>query len=136
MLAFLAELLPRVSSPLHVAAFALMLASILVWSRCMLSFTYSLETDEDGGAPDLVIRENKAKSSRILSRVSIGGGRLIRSDKFKQDGASVYDHRSSIFIKDHWVFEVAEREGTAYIRFTPDEKMLGMIRLAGCEVIE
>lgn len=136
VLAFLAEIIPNAASALHVAAFALMLASILVWSRCMISFTYSIESAEDGRAPDLVVRENKGRTSRILSRVSLDGARLIRSDRFKPDGAPVYDHRPSVFIKNYWVFEVSEREGTAYIRFTPDEKMLDLIRMAGCEVYE
>ena len=131
-LALLAEILPKVSNPLHVAAFALMLASILVWSRCMISFTYSIESAEDGRLPDLVVRENKGKTSRILSRVSLDGGRLIRSDKFKPDGVPVYDHRPSIFIKDYWVFEVSEREVRAFIRFSPDEEMLKILRDAGC----
>lgn len=131
-LALLAEILPKVSNPLHVAAFALMLASILVWSRCMVSFTYSIESAEDGRPPDLIVRENKGKTSRILSRVSLDGGRLIRSDKFKPDGAPVYDHRPSIFIKDYWIFEVSERETRAFIRFSPDEEMLNILREAGC----
>ena len=131
-LALLAEILPKISNPLHVAAFALMLASILVWSRCMLSFTYSIESSEDGRPPDLIVRENKGKTSRILSRVSLDGGRLIHSDKFKPDGAPIYDHRPSIFIKDYWVFEVSEREVRAFIRFSPDEEMLKILRDAGC----
>ena len=130
-LAVLAEIFTSAASVLHVAAFALILGSILVWSRCMISFTYSIESN-DLGSTDLVIRENKAKTSRILSRVSLDGGRLIRSDKFKPDGAPVYDHRPSVFIKDHWVFEVSERETRAYIRFSPDGEMLKMLRAAGC----
>ncbi len=136
LLAVIAEIVPTVASILHVAAFALILGSILVWSRCMLSFTYSIEQGEDGRAPDLVVRENKGKTSRILSRVSLDGGRLIRSDKFKPDGAPVYDHRPSIFIKDYWVFEVSERETRAYLRFSPDEEMLRILRAAGCEAVE
>lgn len=136
VLALLAEILPSAASALHVAAFALILGAILVWSRCMLSFTYSIESDEDGGAPDLVVRENRGKASRILSRVSLDGARLIKSDKFKPDGARVFDHRPSIFIKDHWVFEVSERETRAYIRFSPDEEMLRILRATGIGVTE
>ena len=135
-LAVAAEIFPTAKSILHVCAFALLLGSILIWSRCMLSFTYSIEQNEDGGAPDLVVRENKGKSSRVLSRVSLRGGRLIRSDKFKPDGAPVYDHRPSIFTKEYWIFEVSEREKRAYIRFSPDGKMLDLIRGAGCEADE
>ena len=98
----------------------------------MISFTYSIESSEDGRVPDLVVRENKGKTSRVLSRVSLDGGKLIRSDKFKLDGAPVYDHRPSIFIKDHWIFEVSERETRAYIRFSPDSEMLKILRNAGC----
>ena len=136
ILALIAEFIPRAASVLHVAAFALLLGSILVWSRCMLSFTYSIESSEDGGPPDLVVRENKGKTSRILSRVSTDGARLIHSDHFKPDGAPVFDHRPSIFIKDYWVFEVAERETRAYIRFSPDEEMLKLLRSAGIGIVE
>lgn len=131
-LAAIAEIAAGIASILHVCAFALMLGSILVWSRCMLSFTYSVESSEDGAPPDLVVRENKGKTSRILSRVSLCGGRLIHSSEFKPDGAPVYDHRPSIFVKDYWVFEVAERETRAYIRFSPDEELLKILRAAGC----
>lgn len=131
-LALVAEIAVSIASILHVAAFALILGSILIWSRCMLSFTYSIESAEDGRAPDLVVRENKGKTSHILSRVSLNGGRLIRSDEFKPDGAPVYDHRPSVFIKEYWFFEVSEVEGRAYIRFSPDEEMLKILRDAGC----
>lgn len=132
VLAIIAEIIPVAASALHVAAFALILGSILVWSRCMLSFTYSIESNEDGRAPDLVVRENRGKTSRILSRVSLDGARLIKSDGFNPDGAPVFDHRPSIFIKDHWIFEVSERETRAYIRFSPDSEMLKILRNAGC----
>ena len=135
-LAILAEIITSVSSVLHVIAFGALLGSILVWLRCMLSFTYSIEAAEEGRAPDLVVRENKGKTSRILSRVSLDGGRLIRSDKFKPDGAPVYDHRPSVFIKEYWFFEVSEVEGRAYIRFSPDEEMLKILRDAGCRDAE
>ena len=131
-LALIAEIAASIAAILHVAAFALILGSILIWSRCMLSFTYSIESNEDGKAPDLVVRENKGKTSRILSRVSLDAARLIKSDSFKPDGAPVYDHRPSIFIKEYWVFEVSERENRAYIRFSPDEEMLKILREAGC----
>ena len=36
------------------------------------------------------------------------------------------------FIKEYWVFEVSERENRAYIRFSPDEEMLKILREAGC----
>ena len=132
LLAIVAEIVPSLASIFHVSAFALILCSILFWSRCMISFTYSIETAEDGRVPDLVVRENKGKTSRILSRVSLDGGRLIKSDGFKPEGAPVYDHRPSIFIKDHWIFEVSERETRAYIRFSPDSEMLKILRNAGC----
>ena len=135
-LAAIAEIATAIASILHVAAFALMLGSILFWSRCMLSFTYSIESSEDGRPPDLVVRENKGKTSRILSRVSLDGARLIRSYCFKPEGAPVFDHRPSIFIKDYWVFEVAERETKAYIRFSPDEEMLKLLRGAGVGFVE
>ena len=135
-LAAIAEIATAIASILHVAAFALMLGSILFWSRCMLSFTYSIESSEDGRPPDLVVRENKGKTSRILSRVSLDGARLIRSNCFKPEGAPVFDHRPSIFIKDYWVFEVAERETKAYIRFSPDEEMLKLLRGAGVGFVE
>ena len=131
-IAVIAEIAVSIASVLHVAAFALILGSILIWSRCMLSFTYSIESTEEGRAPDLVVRENKGKTSRMLSRVSLDGGRLICSEAFRPDGAPVYDHRSSVFIKDHWVFEVSEREGRAYIRFSPDAEMLKILRESGC----
>ncbi len=133
-LAVLAEIIKSVSSVLHVIAFGTLLCSILIWSRCMLSFTYSIETQGEGRAPDLVVRENKAKSSRILSRVSIAGGKLIRASNFKSNGKPVYDHRPTPFSKDHWVYEVPERDGEGYIRFSPDEKMLELMRSLGCEV--
>ena len=133
-LALLAEIIESVSSILHVIAFGALLGSVLIWSRCMLSFTYSIETEGEGRAPDLVVRENKAKSSRILSRVSIAGGKLIHSDKFKPGGAPVYDHRPTPFSKDYWVFEVPERDGAGFIRFSPDEEMFELIRTLGCEV--
>ncbi len=136
ILAILAEIIPAAASALHVSAFALILGSILVWSRCMLSFTYLIETDEDGKSPDFVVRENKGKTSRTLSRVSLDGARLIKSDKFTPDGAPVFDHRPSVFIKDHWIFEVAEREAHAFIRFSPDEEMLRILRAAGIGIIE
>lgn len=132
-LALLAEIIVSVSSILHVIAFGALLGSILVWSRCMLSFTYSIESSEDGRPPDLVVRENKAKSSRILSRVSIKGGKLIRPSGFKPNGAPVYDHRPTVFIKDYWIYEVPECDGEGYIRFVPDKKMLGLLRELGCE---
>lgn len=136
ILAIIAEIIPSAASALHVAAFALILGSILVWSRCMLSFTYSIESNEDGKAPDLVVRENKGKTSRILSRVSLDGARLIKSDSFKPDGAPVFDHRPSIFIKNYWIFEVSERETRAFIRFSPDEEMIRILRSAGIGVVE
>lgn len=133
-LAVLAEIIVSVSSILHVIAFGALLGSILIWSRCMLCFTYSIETEGEGRAPDLVVRENKAKSSRVLSRVSIAGGKLIRASNFKSNGAPVYDHRPTPFSKDYWVFEVPERDGEAFIRFSPDEEMLELMRSLGCEV--
>ena len=135
-LAILAEILTSVSSVLHVVAFGLLLGSILIWSRCMLNFTYSIESNEDGRPADLVVRENKAKSSRILSRVSIKGGKLIRPDSFKPNGVPVYDHRPTVFIKDYWIFEVPACDGEGFIRFCPDEKMLELMRQLGCEAQE
>jgi hypothetical protein len=132
-LALLAEIIASVSSILHVIAFGALLCSILVWSRCMLSFTYSIETEGEGRAPDLVVRENKAKSSRVLSRVSIRGGRLIHSSAFKPNGAQVFDHRPTIFVKDYWIYEVPESDGEGFIRFAPDEKMLELMRSLGCD---
>ncbi len=132
-LAVLAEIIISVSSVLHVIAFGALLGSILVWSRCMLSFTYSIESSEDGRPPDLVIRENKAKSSRILSRVSIKGGKLIRPDGFKPNGKPVYDNRPTVFVRDYWIYEVPESDGEGYIRFSPDKKMLELMRELGCE---
>ena len=132
-LAVLAEIIVSVSSVLHVIAFGALLGSILVWSRCMLSFTYSIEASEDGRPPDLVVRENKAKSSRILSRVSIKGGKLIRPSGFKANGAPVYDHRTTVFVKDYWIFEVPTSDGEGFIRFAPDEKILELMRELGCE---
>lgn len=134
-LALVAEFAVSIASILHVAAFALILGSILIWSRSMLSFTYSIEANEDGSTHDLIVRENKGKTSRILSRVSIEGGRLIHSDKFTPNGAPVYDHRPSIFIKEHWIFEVSERENHAYIRLSLDFNMLELFYMF-CEVDE
>ena len=133
-LAILAEIIVSVSSILHVIAFGTLLCSILVWSRCMISFTYSIESAEDGRPPDLVIRENKAKSSRVISRVSLKGGKLIPSADFKPNGIAVYDKRPSIFIKNYWVFEISENDGEGFIRFSPDEKMLELMRELGCEI--
>ena len=133
-LAILAEIIISVSSILHVIAFGALLCSILIWSRCMLGFTYSIEIEGEGRAPDLVVRENKAKSSRVLSRVSIRGGRLIRASSFKPNGAPVYDHRPTPFSKDHWIFEVPESDGEGFIRFAPDEEMIELMRSLGCEV--
>ncbi len=133
-LAILAEIIIEYSSILHVIAFGTLLGSILIWSRCMLSFTYSIETEGEGRAPDLVVMENKAKSSRILSRVSIEGGKLIPPAKFKPNGAPVYDHRPTPFSKDYWVYEIPERDGEGFIRFSPDKEMLELMRSLGCEV--
>ena len=135
-LAILAEIILSVSSILHVIAFGALLCSILVWSRCMISFTYSIESSEDGRPPDLVVRENKAKSSRILSRVSLKGGKLIRLESFKPNGAPIYDHRPGMFMKDYWIYEVPESDGEGFIRFAPDEKMLELMRSLGCEAEE
>lgn len=132
-LAILAEIILSASSVLHVIAFGALLGSILVWSRCMLSFTYSIESSEDGRPPDLVVRENKAKSSRILSRVSIKGGKLIRPSGFKANGVPVFDHRPTVFMKDYWIYEVPESDGEGFIRFAPDEKMIDLMRSLGCE---
>ena len=131
--AILAELLASLSSVFHATAFGLLLGSILVWSRCMLSFTYSIESSEDGRPPDLVIRENRGKTSRILSRASVKGGKLIRPSGFKPNGVPVYDHRPTVFIKDHWIFAVSESDGEGFIRFCPDEKMLELMHELGCE---
>ncbi len=137
ILILLSEFLPEYKPVLQTAGFVIALFGVLFCSRFLLSgYTYVIESAADGSSPDLVITEQKGKVTRIVCRVSIAGGRLYRDEKSKKPDGAVYDYRPSPFSPNSWVFKVPERDGEGYVKFTPDEKMIGLMREIGCEVEE
>lgn len=130
--------MPEISPILQTGGFVLAMAGLLVCTRFLLSgFTYSIESQADGTPPDLVIVENKGKVNRTVCRVSVAGGKLYRSDKNRKlASGKIYDYRPTPFGSDSWIFEVPERDGEGFVRFSPDEQMVSLMRSAGCLVSE
>ena len=136
-LILLSEILSAYKPILMTAGFIVALFGIAVCARLLMtSYTYSLESSADGTPPDLVIRERRGKLDRTVCRVSVSGGRLTRGAGSKKPKGAVYDYRPSPFTPAWWTFEVPERDGSGFVRFNPDEKMIALMRSAGCEVEE
>lgn len=136
-LILLSEILAAYKPILQTAGFILALFGVLFCSRFLLSgYTYIIESAADGTPPDLVITEQKGKVTRTVCRVSIAGGKLRRDEKSKKPDGTVYDYTPSPFAPEKWIFKVPERDGEGYVRFTPDEKMISLMREIGCEVEE
>jgi len=136
-LVLLGEFLGEYKPILQTAGFVVAIAGIMICSRFLLSgYTYIIEGSEDGKAPDLVIIENRGKVNRTVCRVSASGGRLFRADGGKKPDGRVYDYRPSPFVSDSWIYVVPERDGDGFVRFSPDEKMIEIMRSLGCEVQE
>lgn len=136
-LILLSEILGQYKPVLQTAGFVLALFGVLFCSRFLLAgYTYIIESAADGSSPDLVITEQKGKTARIVCRVSIAGGKLYRDEKSKKPEGAVYDYRPSPFAPNGWVFKVPEKDGEGYVKFTPDERMIELMREIGCEVEE
>ncbi len=136
-LILLSEILGQYKPVLQTAGFVLALFGVLFCSRFLLAgYTYIIESAADGSSPDLVITEQKGKTARIVCRVSIAGGKLYRDEKSKKPEGAVYDYRPSPFAPNGWVFKAPEKDGEGYVKFTPDERMIELMREIGCEVEE
>jgi hypothetical protein len=136
-LILLSEILAEYKPILLTAGFVIALFGVLFCSRFLLSgYTYIIESAADGTPPDLVITEQKGKITRTVCRVSIAGGKLYRDERSKKPDGAVYDYRPSPYAPNSWVFKVPERDGEGYVKFTPDEKMIDLMREIGCEVEE
>ena len=134
-LILLSEILAEYKPVLQTAGFVVALFGVLFCSRFLLAgYTYIIESAADGSPPDLVITEQKGKTVRIVCRVSIVGGKLYRDEKSKKPDGAVYDYRPSPFAPNSWVFKIPERDGEGFVRFTPDERMIELMREIGCEV--
>ncbi len=137
ILVLLGEFVGEYKPILQTAGFVLAMGGVLVCSRFLLSgYTYNIEA-ADGASPDLVIIEHKGKTGRTVCRVSLAGGRLFRPEKGKRlDPRRIYDYRPSPFAPDSWVYEVPERDGEGFVRFSPNAEMVEIMRELGCEVSE
>jgi len=136
-LIMLGEILKEYQPLFITAGFVLAMAGVLVCIRFLLSaYTYIIEADTESGIADLVITEMKGKTIRTVCRVSIAGSRLFADEKGKKPDGMIYDYRPSPFAPDSRYFEVPERDGEGYVRFSPDEKMIELMRSFGCEVEE
>ena len=134
-LILLSEILAEYKPVLQTAGFVVALFGVLFCSRFLLAgYTYIIESAADGSPPDLVITEQKGKNVRIVCRVSIAGGKLYRDEKSKKPDGTVYDYRPSPFAPNGWIFKIPERDGEGFVRFTPDERMIELMREIGCEV--
>ena len=134
-LILLSEILAEYKPVLQTAGFVVALFGVLFCSRFLLAgYTYIIESAADGSPPDLVITEQKGKTVRIVCRVSIVGGKLYRDEKSKKPDGAVYDYRPSPFAPNGWIFKIPERDGEGFVRFTPDERMIELMREIGCEV--
>lgn len=137
ILILLSEILSEYKPILQTAGFVLALFGVLFCSRFLLSdYTYIIESAADGSSPDLVITEQKGKTARIVCRISIAGGKLFRDEKSKKPEGAVYDYRPSPFAPNSWVFKVPEKDGEGFVKFTPDDRMVELMRGIGCEVEE
>lgn len=137
ILILLSEILSEYKPILQTAGFIIALFGVMFCSRFLLSgYTYLLESAADGSSPDLVITEQKGKTTRIVCRVSVAGGKLFRDEKSKKPEGRIYDYRPSPFADNSWVFMVPERDGEGCVKFCPDEKMIALMRDIGCEVEE
>lgn len=136
-LIMLGEILKEYQPLLMTAGFVLAMCGVLVCIRFLLStYTYIIEADTEAGIADLVITEIKGKTLRTVCRVSLAGGRLFADEKGKKPNGAVYDYRPSPFTPNSRYFEVPERDGEGFVRFSPDEKMVELMRSLGCEVEE
>ena len=137
ILILLSEILAEYEPILMTAGFVLALFGVLFCSRFLLAgYTYIIESAADGSSPDLIITEQKGKVARTVCRVSIAGGKLYRDEKSKKPDGIVYDYRPSPFAPNGWIFKVPEKDGEGYVKFTPDERMIELMREIGCEVEE
>lgn len=140
-LIMLGEIIPEYKPVLLTGGFVLAMAGLPVCTRFLLSgYTYGIESEADGGAPDLVIVENRGKANRTVCRVSASLGYLFRYDKKERrtrlSGKRIYDYRPTPLTEGAFVYEVPERDGGGFVIFCPDEKMIALMQSLGCRVDE
>lgn len=127
-------------------AFLTLVVSLLIAKRFItVSYSYAVFKDSDTGAADLVIFEHALGKKEPLSvcRVSLydislleaydrtrNGRKKARRAKEKRKGGRFYDYRTELFPREYCILRFSEREDDVYVKFTPDEKLKGIIKSA------
>ncbi len=110
----------------------LVLAIFMATRYVVKQYAYST-TDRGMAGYDLVINEVGAKKSTVVCRISIdeitdflpaehGTGKKLRRDK-----PVCYNYCPEIFPRGAYFIRASLPEGTALIKFSPDEKMVGIL---------
>ena len=106
--------------------------AFIVTDRYLLtSYTYIIEENENGGA-DFVVSELHFKKRRTVCRISVSDiAELSQNDKKHKFAypkkARKYNYTAELLPDKYTVLRVEDNGNTAYIRFSPDEKMLFLI---------
>ena len=103
----------------------LVVAIFMATRYVVKQYAYST-TDRGMAGYDLVINEIGGKKSTVVCRISVerGVGRRLRRDK-----PFCYNYCPEIFPKDAYFIKASLPEGTALIKFCPDEKMVKILEM-------
>ncbi len=107
--------------------------AFIVADRYLLtSYTYIIEENANGGA-DFVVSELHFKKRRTVCRISVSDIAEISQNGKKHKfafpkNARKYNYSSELLGNKYTVLRVEDEGGSAFIRFSPDEKMLFLIK--------
>ena len=107
--------------------------AFIVADRYLLtSYTYILEENENGGA-DFVVSELHFKKRRTVCRISVLDiAEISQNDKKNKfvfpKNVRKYNYSSELLGNKYTVLRVEDEGSSAFIKFSPDEKMIFLIR--------
>lgn len=107
-------------------------SSLLLSFRLLTSYIYEISDCERAGEYDLVITEVRGRKNRVVCRVSVKTGRLIKlaeGEKLPETAGPKCDFTVwGAEKEDVMYFLPDENEGGGIVRFAPDEKMKEIIK--------
>lgn len=123
--------LPSGGAFLQTGGCALILAGLLIGSRFVMTrYCYSVEYTDGRpreAGPDLVVTEQRGRRRRVVCRVSVAGGRLVKLPRghrarkaARGDSAPYFDYSPALLPGGTHYFFPSEEDGGGCLRFSPD----------------
>ena len=128
-----------------------LLLSVLIFARFIGTRYYYQLIGRSFDEADLVItelrgffgKESAVKVKRTVCRVSVksiaditeinagtDGRKMIKSIKkaARSERAAVYNYVADLFPSEYVIVKIEDEDGISYVRFSPDEELLGLMR--------